>query len=219
MITILGMRAQIVIPVLASILILGTLGLTQEAYALNLDDMIGSTAHPSSEPPNPGSITLVSQTDGSQALIGTPTTSGSLSGLDFDFNGILWGTNNNDVPGISFPVSTLMEINPNTGDLISSVPVTDSTGAPVGIQDLGVQPGTNVLFGTTVLDGPFGAGALVTIDKSTGVATFVGTIQSGPDIFSIDFAPDGTLYEHGCNNTLRTINPNNAFVPGCTPKS
>lgn len=187
---------------------------TTNSYAgspsVQCGDMIGSSAHPNSGGNNPGSIFIVSQTDGSLTFIGDPTTSGSLSGLDFDAAGNLWGTNNQGVQAQSV-TTNLVEINPNTGALISSAPLTTAAGAPVSIQDLGVQPGTDILFGTTtIFDTGFGQNALVTIDKSTSVATLVGFLGTGNgNINSLDFAPDGTLYVSDENTqSLTTVNPN-----------
>ena len=180
------------------------------AVSVNCGNMIGGTAQANmGTTVNAGAITLISQTDGSQTLIGDPTTTGSLPGLDFDGTGMLWGINNDPVNGPGQPpVSYLVKINPNTGALISSVPIVDAIGAPVIVQDLGAQPGSNVLFATTHLfDQPFGPGTLVTIN-SAGVASSVGSLPSVQAIAALDFAPDGTLYVMDGTGLLRTINPN-----------
>lgn len=70
-----------------------------------------------------------------------------------------------------------------------------------------------------------GAGKLYTIDKTTAVATLVGTTPVKRD--SIAFAPDGTLYEAGFTPppnppfppTLFTLNPANAAVLTAVPTS
>ena len=103
--------------------------------------------------------------------------------------------------------ANLVEINPDTGALLASVPITLS-GVPISIGDLAVQPGTDVLYGIRSngdrnLNGPFG-GRLYTIDTTTGVASLVGnTFQARGG--GIGFAPDGTLYFAEFNQ-LHTLN-------------
>ena len=177
------------------------------ALSIQCEDMIGSTSGDTGFAPsvNTGSITLVSQIDGSQAFIGDPTLSGSLSGLAFDSTGRLWGTTSSPSA-----ISELLEINPNTGAQISSIPITNAAGAPGGIQDLSVQPGTDIIYGTTHrFDTAFNSGgiqALVTIDTTTGIGTVKGLIAiSGGDVLPIGFAPDGTLYLWSFNTFTNNI--------------
>jgi len=176
-------------------------------------DMIGSTSNDTGLIPsvNSGSITLVSQIDASQNFIGDPTVDGSISGLDFDSTGMLWGTNN-----INGPTSNLIKINPDTGALVDSIPILSDTGAPVGIQDLAAQPGTDILFGTThINDNAFGHPALVTIDTTSGTASLVNLINTGDnaDTNPIAFTPDGTLYMFSQGgNSLLVLNPNDASI-------
>jgi len=186
---------------------------THQALAASPGDMIGSTSQLLFGTINEGAIVLVSPIDASQVWIGDPTAQGSISGLDFDYTGRLWGTNNIDTVGTT---SDLIEIDPNTGALIGvPIRITDGLGADVGIQDLGVQPGTDVLFGTTHgrSPGPFGTNVLVTIDKTTGVSSFVGNLPpANLGAHSIDFALDGTLYDAVPQTSLYTIDPTNADV-------
>ena len=174
-----------------------------------------------------GTIVKISETDGSQTFVGDPTSEGSLSGIAFDSNGMLWASNN-----LPNPTSNLTKINPITGALISSIPIITSDDNPVGIQDLAIQPDTDILFGTThIRDSnftPLGEKvALVTIDKTTGVVTLVGLIDTGladvppepathggeGDRIPIAFSQEGTLYAHSHNfNSLVTLDPNNAKV-------
>ena len=181
-------------------------------------DMIGSTSNDIGLIPsvNSGSITLVSQIDASQNFIGDPTVDGSLSGLDFDGAGMLWGVNNIPATPFNTPTSDLIKINPDTGALVDSIPILSDTGAPVGIQDLAVQPGTDILFGTTVInDNAFGHPALVTIDTTSGTASLVNLINTGDnaDTNPIAFTPDGTLYMFSQGgNSLLVLNPNDASI-------
>ena len=164
-----------------------------------------------------GAIVLVSQTDGSQALIGDPTANGSLSGLAFDLSGALWGANNIDVASFR-PITELIQIDPNTGTQIGpSIPLTFN-GRPATVQDLAVQPGTDVLFAVShfrPFDRTLPANRLVTIDKSTGAVTIVGTLPPVFPIHGIGFDPNtGALYDiGGCfADRLFTINPADASV-------
>ncbi|MDQ2949641.1 MAG: hypothetical protein M3Y27_27515, partial [Acidobacteriota bacterium] len=128
-------------------------------------------------------------------------------------------------PGGGFPppsgprVSNLININPATGALNSSVAIATSGGLTLSIADLAIQPGTGNLYGITTPDGPNGGpGDLYVINKATGVATLIGS--TGKFFGSIAFAPNGTLYMSAAdldfgtgmeiNKVLRTINPNTA---------
>jgi hypothetical protein len=83
---------------------------------------------------------------------------------------------------------TIFVLDPETGSPLSSVGV-----ASTGIGGLALHPVTHELYGVTQRGGT--VGALVRIDKSTGVATMIGTGIFGGQLFSdITFAPDGTLY-------------------------
>lgn len=163
---------------------------------------------------NVGAVVIVDQTTAALTIVGSPEPGTRLSGIAFDSTGALYGsTEGSALPPIT---STLILIDPNTGALISAIgPITDGPGGPaIGISDLSVQPGSDVLFGIrapTDLHG--GAGKLYTIDKTTAVATLVGATPVRRD--SIAFAPDGTLYEAGFTPrppvppTLYTLNPAN----------
>jgi len=89
------------------------------------------------------------------------------------------------------------------------------------IQDLAVQPGTDILYGATQTTGifPFSASLpeLVTIDKITGIVTSKGTlnVEFSPDILaSIAFDPNtGTLYAADCQiGALYTVNPTDGII-------
>jgi sugar lactone lactonase YvrE len=157
-------------------------------------------------PTNPGAIITVDQMNGSGLLIGDPVTPGGLTGIGFDQLGRLWGSS---IDGPLFGrTSQLVEINPDTGALISSAAITRGTdGAAIAISDLAIQPGTGIVYGMgSNAAAVFTGGILFTIDTGTGVATEVGDtgeVRSG----GLAFAPDGTLYylEFGSLHTLSLV--------------
>jgi outer membrane protein assembly factor BamB len=142
--------------------------------------------------PQDGSLIIIDQTTAAVTFVGKPAGVARIAGLAFDEDGRLWGST--QTPGPPPHTSTLIRINPDTGALISSVPITDGPGGPaIAISDLAVQPETNRLFGVRApVDHLGGAGKLYKINKKTGVATFICT---GPERFaSIAFAQNGSLY-------------------------
>jgi hypothetical protein len=137
----------------------------------------------------PGQIWLIDPVAGNQ-LIGRPVTQG-ISGLALGSGGTLYATTSYSEPG----GSSLLEIDPTTGALLSSVPITTPAGAATAVTDLAMQPGTNILYATTIIIPGVENQQLYTIDVATGVMTLVGdtgvqALGGGP----IAFAPDGTLY-------------------------
>jgi len=175
---------------------------------------------------NVGAVVIVDQTTAALTIVGSPEPGTRLSGIAFDSTGALYGsTEGSALPPIT---STLILIDPDTGALISAIgPITDGPGGPaIGISDLSVQPGSDVLFGIRApTDLLGGGGKLYTIDKTTAVATLVGATPVRRD--SIAFAPDGTLYEAGFTPppavpvppTLYTLNPANGAVLSAVPTS
>src|ERR1700688_1561986 len=175
---------------------------------------------------NVGAGVIVAQPTAALPIVGSPEPGTRLSGIAFDSTGALFGlTEGSALPPIT---STLILIDPDTGALISAIgPITNGPGGPaIGISDLSVQPGSDVLFGIRApTDLLGGGGKLYTIDKTTAVATLVGATPARRD--SIAFAPDGTLYEAGFTPppappvppTLYTLNPANAAVLTSVPTS
>jgi hypothetical protein len=168
---------------------------------------------------NDGALVIVSQIDGSTSLVGHPAGVSRISGLAFGLDGVLFGATQaaGGFPPPPGPTSTsdLIRINPDTGTLISSVPIKDGADG-ISIADLAIQPTTGALYG---IRGPHdrlgGEGKLYIIDTTTGVATLVG--DTGRYFGSIAFAPDGTLYMSAAFlNTavasLLTLNPANAAI-------
>jgi hypothetical protein len=143
---------------------------------------------------NVGALVIVDQATAAFTVVGSPIPGTRLSGVAFDASGALYGsTEGTALPPIT---STLIQIDPDTGSLISTVgPITDGPGGPaIGIADLAVQPGTDVLFGVRApTDLLGGGGKIYTIDKATAVATFVGRPPDRRG--SIAFTPGGTFYE------------------------
>jgi hypothetical protein len=177
----------------------------------------------------PGTLVVASDSTASGVLIGDAFPSEQLTGyggLGFDSFGNLWATvgeDDSELAGSEAGTlsSTLVRINPANGSVAETVGlVRDANDQSVGITDLAVQPGTNVIYGvnSTTFFGPQPCNVCIfTIDENTGVATSLGIPSQGSSEVFLDtlaFAPDGTLYGTG---TLRndpasifrlfTINP------------
>ncbi len=135
-----------------------------------------------------GALGTVDIATGAFTFIGDPTSStkAKLVGISFDTTGRLFGSVVDGDNGMS----TLIEINPNDGTLVSTIgPIHDvdtDVDNDVRIVDLATQPGTNVLFGID------NSAVLWTIDKSDASAKKVG--DTGLLRGGIAFGPDGTLY-------------------------
>ena len=177
---------------------------------------------------NDGALVIVSQINGTTTLVGHPAGVARISGLAFRLDGTLFGATQSGggYPPPPGPItsSNLIRIDPNTGALISSVPIIAGT-APLFIADLALHPTTGVLYGTgglarteTVRD--TGSGAVYTIDTTTGAATLIG--DTAMFFASIAFAPDGTLYmsaaptfgddNRPANPVWLTLDPSNARI-------
>jgi hypothetical protein len=92
--------------------------------------------------------------------------------------------------GAAGNLSHLVILNPNTGAVVSTV---GSIG--FAVTGLAVHPGTGVLYGATSFGDPTASGALITINKSTGAGTLVGSFGLGGDpLPDLTFTNDGTLY-------------------------
>ena len=198
---------------IAAFLLVSVPLLVMEAYAVEEGDLIGGTCERICV--NNGAISLISQIDGSQTLIGDPTTEGSLPGLVFDSSGTLWGINNIDISPTN-PRSHLIQIDPDTGTQIgSSIPIT-LNGNPIALKDLAADPETGELFATSLaISAVIVPHQLVTIDKSTGAITIVGTLPNvGFGIHSIGFDPNtGAFYDVPFQSSfVYTINPADASV-------
>jgi len=147
---------------------------------------------------NRGELITIDQTTGTGTFVGTGATdpAAGLTGLAFASSGQLFASTINapifsDAP-VSTPVSTLIRLDPLTGAqvaLIGTIRLADGTS--IVINDLALQPGTDVLFGTALNDTE--TNNIYTIDTTTAVATFVG--DTGVIGATLAFGPDGTLYQ------------------------
>jgi len=163
-------------------------------------------------PINQGAIIQINQLNGLGTFIGDAVTPGGLSGIDFDSTGRLFGT----TVGGQGTNSTLVEIDPLTGSLISTIGgIMDVAGSPIKIGDLAFQPGTDVLYGIGANnEGP--GGDLFTINTTNAVATFIGSVISRA--CGLAFAPNGTLYcWEGEGDGLHTVNPNTGQIISTIP--
>jgi hypothetical protein len=183
---------------------------------------------------DPGVLIRASDTTGSGVVVGDAFPSDhakGYGGLAFDSTGNLWATVGIDDAGgfgdeYGTLASTLVQIDPATGSVIQTIgPIHDATNASIGIVDLAIQPGTNVLFGinTSKDVGPQPCDqCLYTIDALSGLATLVGMPAQGSTrvgVLGLTFTPDGTLYGNGIpfgyggqTTYLYTMNPLNGSV-------
>jgi uncharacterized protein (TIGR03118 family) len=182
----------------------------QEMRPENLTTVLygGNGGHSNADSINDGSLVIIDQANANTTLVGHPNGVARLTGLAFDSTGKLFASTQ---PAGGFPpppppmTSTLVTINPANGALTSNpVTITAGSGGPaISIADLAVQPGTDILFGVrSSNDGNNGQGFLYTINKTSGVATFIGDTHAF--FASIAFAPDGTLYETAADLNFMT---------------
>src|SRR5438094_463845 len=173
---------------------------------------------------NDGALVIVSQIDGSTRVVGHPAGIARISGLAFGLDGTLFAATQDGggFPPPPGPVSTsnLIRINPDTGALMSSVPIVDGVTA-LSIADLAVHPTMGVLYGTGGVGGfnsrANRSGTVYTINPTTGAATLIGDTRKF--FASIAFAPDGTFYmssreldDRPASPLLLTLDPTNAAI-------
>ena len=140
---------------------------------------------------NRGALVTINQTNGTGTLVGTPVAGVGLPGLAFHPDGRLFAaTLTSTSPG------TLIQIDPDTGALITTIGAITDNGTPIRISDLSFQPGTGVLYGITSSANNIQGGLLYTINLSTAAATLIGDTTTGSG-GGLAFAPDGTLYHSG----------------------
>jgi hypothetical protein len=151
-----------------------------------------------------GALIIIDQTNGTGTLVGTPVPNVGLSGIAFDPDGRLFAstvTTGNP--------STLIQIDPDTGTLISTIGTIVDNGMPISIGDLSFRPETGVLYG--ISSNAFsGGGKLYTLNLSTAAATLVGDTGTGAG-GGLAFAPDGTLYLFAVFS-LNIISPEDGHV-------
>lgn len=185
---------------------------------------------------DPGVLIRASDTTASGVIVGDAFPSDhakGYGGLAFDSTGNLWATVGIDDEGTigseaGTLASTLVRIDPATGGVLQTVgAVHDANNQSIGITDLAIQPGSNVLFGintTTDVGAQPCNVCLYTIDYSSGLATLVGMPAQGStrvDINGLAFGPDGSLYgtgkpffNSGQTTYLYTIDPFNGTIYG-----
>jgi hypothetical protein len=98
--------------------------------------------------------------------------------------------------------SSLYTVNASTGAMTS----VGATG--YAITGLAVEPTTGTLYAVTSNNSPIHARALLTLDKATGAATYIGQLglSSSSPIADIAFKSDGTLYGLSSAAVVYTIN-------------
>lgn len=151
--------------------------------------------------PNAGALLGLQQNNTSvHTVIGDPTTTGALTGIDFDNDRRLWGTQLFGKDSFS----RLLEIDPTNGTLVNDVgdiytDANDPANTRLAIGDLAYNTVTGTLYGITSDAAPSGGipgDGIYTIDTGTGLATFVGpTIWDTTAGIAFDSA--GTLYALG----------------------
>ena len=173
---------------------------------------------------NSGWLVRVDPETGAVTPVGQPAGVARLSGLAFDADGTLWAATVSGSPSGTFRTSTLIRLDPADGSLLATIgPVVDSDGGElVGLENLAIQPGTNVLFGTRgIADQDLEHAADVyRIDKATGVATLAFDNNNGYREASIAFAPSGALYQSlstcctppGGNPRFQSLDPTTGAV-------
>lgn len=161
-----------------------------------------------------GWLVRIDEGTGAVVPVGHPDNIARISGIAFASYSVLYATT---LGGGGFPdtppspnPSRLVQINPDTGALISDLGLIRAGGVGISIADLAIQPGSGVLYGIESKEAAGGLGPpfgnLYTIDRATGVANLVGT--TGLENVSLAFAPDGTLYA-----TSAAVNPEDPFGP------
>lgn len=167
-------------------------------------------------PLNRGRVITVNDANGVGLLLpgqGVGPTAG-LNGLAFDVSGVLYGSEiGNPVFADPAPdAPTLVKLDPATGALLFSVPITFG-GNPLEILDLAVKPDTGLIYGTS-LTSTIPGSSIYTIDKTSGEATLVGA--TGALGVTLAFAPNATLYMSSATfsaagvqtgSFLHTVNP------------
>lgn len=125
----------------------------------------------------------IDRATGAQTLVGN--TGLYLKGIAFD-GPTLYAVENAIAGGNANALHTL---DPATGGVISSIPVTSPGFDTVGITGLARNPVSDLLY--VVLRDDSGSRALATLSPTTGEATVVGLL--GDSFAGIDFLADGTL--------------------------
>ena len=146
-----------------------------------------------------GEVVLIDPTTATGTLLGggAADESAGLNGLAFDSSGQLFASTIDApiFPGTPpTPQSTLIRLDPLSGEQLEVIGIVHLAGesTPLVINDLAIQPGTDVLF-ATALNATGSSNNIYTIDKTNAEATFVGS--TGVIGATLAFGPDGTLYQ------------------------
>ena len=169
-----------------------------------------------------GLFTATSNSFGSGSGSAGSISFNDVDGLSFDpTTGFLYGTHRRD----SDP-DLLFRINPATGQRVNDAFGSDeykAVSAVAGLEDvddIAVDPGTGVMY-AILNNGSSSESRLVTINKTTGVATSVGTVKIGSsniqDLEGLSFFNDGKLYASSgkdgpTTNALYQINKSTAVA-------
>jgi hypothetical protein len=149
-----------------------------------------------------GTVLIVDQTNAVSVALGTPVPGQGLTGIAFSNSGRLYGSTISGTP----KTSSLVEIDPLTGLLVSTIGPILAGGNPISIGDLAVQPGTGTLYGVRAnSDGGVRGGEIYTISLTTAAATLLGRPENTNG--GLAFAPDGTLYLMDNERNILTLNP------------
>ena len=147
---------------------------------------------------------IIDANDGSAAAVGATGEDGSIGGMDFDENGVLFGALN-ILGGGQTGSDHLFIIDPGTGVATMLGPFGSCDGESCSIEGIeslafdGGEPAT--LWGAKTARGAAGTPGLYTINPGSGQATFVTALDRGSTglppsggLSSLQFACDGTLY-------------------------
>jgi len=188
------------------------------ATGLAQTTLFGGVGRGSNE--NPGAILMIDQANGTGTVLGEGASDrqAGITGLAFDSAGRLFASTTNAPLFGGTPFSTLIRIDPFTGEQIALIGnIRLANGTTVVINDLAIQPGTDVLFGTAI-NVSTNTNDIYTIDKATAAATFIG--NTGVIGATLAFGPDGTLYQTSAEfgemgflrGFLNTLDPATAAV-------
>ena len=127
----------------------------------------------------------ISQVDGTIAGMGN-TGNGSTGDLASNLASILWS--------VDMAHHALLSIDPSTGAVSRTTPITTASGAPVAIVSLAWDPVMRFLYGNTTIGfGNLTPDQLYRIDPATGLATLAGNIGV-TGVFALGFDNSGILY-------------------------
>lgn len=196
---------------ISGFIVLVAVALVSVAEAQAQPVMYGSLGGAAAGADDGGAIVTIDQVTGDATVLGTPMPGWGLPGLSFGPTGRLYAVTANNLGN-----AKLIEVDPDTGGLVSIIGDLLWNGVPTTVTDLGFQPGTGTLYGMTGFNGP-GQNSLVTIDTATGAVTLVDNCAHFPGtaggFVAIAFAPDGTLWAKDTNaSNLWTLDPSD-----CSP--